>query len=132
MPMSMPALTPPRSRKHPEWTTTFLDALRDTLAVTKACEAAGISRAAAYKYRGKTRWFARAWDEALQHGIDQLEQSAWEMARNGDRAMLMFLLRSLRPTTYHMTPSRPLPPKPAPLPMIRFKKVPARPRDDNW
>jgi hypothetical protein len=120
--------SPAKSRKHPEWTIVFLDALRDTLAVTKACQAAGVSRAAAYKYRGKARWFSRAWDEALQDGIDLLELSAWEIARNGDRAMLMFLLRSYRPATYHVPPTRP---KPAPPPMIRFKKVPARPPDPN-
>jgi len=83
-----------------EWALKFLAELRKMPIVSHACEAAGISPSKAYSHRKKANWFAEAWDEALEEGIDHLEQAAWQAAQDGDRQLLMFLLKALRPSKY--------------------------------
>lgn len=61
----------------------FCETLRDTGNVTASAEAAGISRAHAYKMRGENEEFAAAWDEALEQAIDSLEQEARRRAMEG-------------------------------------------------
>jgi hypothetical protein len=92
-------MTPP-PKDAAEWTLIFLAALRKMPIVSHACEEAGISPTKAYKQRKKAKWFAEAWDEALEEGIDHLEQAAWQAAQDGDRQLLMFLLKALRPAKY--------------------------------
>lgn len=80
-----------------------MSALREMPVVSHACRAAGISRSTAYAYRKRShQQFRKAWDDALEEGIDRLEEKAWSEATkdNGDRAMIMFLLKSLRPSRY--------------------------------
>lgn len=93
-------MTPPTPRPD-EWTFKFLDALRTMPIVSHACDEAGISPTTAYKHRKKNNRFAQEWDEALEKGIDHLEQAAWQAAQDGDRQLLIFLLKALRPAKYH-------------------------------
>lgn len=83
-----------------EWTFIFLDALRKMPIISHACDEAGITPSKAYKQRKKNQKFAQEWDEALEKGIDHLEQAAWQAAQDGDRQLLMFLLKALRPAKY--------------------------------
>lgn len=83
-----------------EWTLIFLDALRKMPIVSHACDEAGITPSKAYKLRKRAKWFEEAWDDALETGIDHLEQAAWQAAQDGDRQLLMFLLKALRPAKY--------------------------------
>jgi hypothetical protein len=92
-------MTPPH-KDAADWTFIFLDALRKMPIVSHACEEAGISPNKAYKLRKKAKWFAEAWDEALEQGIDHLEKAAWQAAQDGDRQLLIFLLKALRPAKY--------------------------------
>jgi hypothetical protein len=83
-----------------EWIPTFLEALRTVPVVRIACERAGISRKTAYAWRGQDPSFRQQWDEALEDGIDVLEATGHQRARQGSDRLLMFLLRSLRKKTY--------------------------------
>lgn len=88
------------SKDAAEWTFIFLDALRKMPIISHACDEAGITPSKAYKQRKKNQKFAQEWDEALEKGIDHLEQAAWQAAQDGDRQLLMFLLKALRPAKY--------------------------------
>lgn len=83
-----------------EWTFIFLDALRKMPIVSHACDEAGVTPSKAYKQRKKFKWFAEAWDDALETGIDHLEKGVWQAAQDGDRQLMMFLLKALRPARY--------------------------------
>jgi hypothetical protein len=61
----------------------FIDALRKTKEIAKACEAVGISRYAALRHRRNDEEFARQWEEVFETAVDQLEQSALDRAING-------------------------------------------------
>lgn len=77
---------------------TFLALLRESCNVTASCEAAGISRATAYRWREEDETFAAQWAEAEEAAADALEQIAWDRAKSGqsDR-MLEILLKGHRP-----------------------------------
>ncbi len=69
---------------HPfPWRDTFLAALRTIPVVRHACEACGIERSTAYRAREADAEFAKAWDEALEDGIDSAEQEAMRRATVG-------------------------------------------------
>lgn len=61
----------------------FLEALAATCNITKAAELAGVSRALVYAWRAADPKFAQAWEEALQLGIDALEDEATRRAVEG-------------------------------------------------
>ena len=63
-----------------DWKPIFLEALADVPVVSHACRAVGISYRHAYKTRETDEDFARAWDEALEQGIDRAEQEAFRRA----------------------------------------------------
>ena len=63
-----------------EWKPAFLAALRVVPVVARACEAAGIERTTAYKAREADECFAKAWDDAMEHGIDLAEAEAFRRA----------------------------------------------------
>lgn len=107
-----------------QWVFPFLEALRETPIVSHACKKVGISRSTAYNLRKSSPWFHDAWDRALDLGIDQLEQRAWEQAAEGDRTLLMFLLKSLHPAHYRGRSPQPVP-RPAPVEIV-LTQVPAR------
>lgn len=53
----------------------FLEKLTDTLNVSGSARAAGVSRETAYDHRAKDPEFKKAWDDALEEGLDLAEQS---------------------------------------------------------
>ncbi len=96
----------------------FLEMLAETASVTAASQATGVYRGKWYRLRKSDPLFAEAWDEALEIGIDAVEDEAIRRAVTGheepvyfqgqkvgairkysDR-MLMLLLRARRPRLY--------------------------------
>ena len=67
----------------------FLAELERVGIVLSACNAAGISRATAYRARGEDADFAEAWNGAIEVAIDKLEMVARERAENGVRRPLV-------------------------------------------
>ena len=111
------------------WMPIFLNALKEQPIVKYACDAAQISRSTAYRHRKQSEQFAEEWDDALEVGIDRLEQMAWAEAEGGDKTLLMFLLKAFRPSKFRdmrrndfqpveitVTRVDPVPPSPPALP----------------
>ena len=65
------------------WPDKFVAALRELPNVSFACRKAGIVRMTAYQRRASHPDFAAAWDDAMQQGIDALEEAAMERATKG-------------------------------------------------
>lgn len=63
-----------------DWKPIFLEALADVPVVSHACRVVGISYRHAYKTRETDEDFAKAWDEAMEQGIDRAEQEAFRRA----------------------------------------------------
>lgn len=102
------------------WRTAFLEALRREKSVTKACEAAGLSRKTAYAYRDRDETFAEEWDECLETVRDDLEAGAMKRAVEGwlepvyykgnavgtvrkfSAALTIFMLKCHRPDRYNL------------------------------
>lgn len=83
------------------WRPAFLAAIQNSGNVRAACQAAAVSRAAAYKARAADPKLAAEWDEALADAVDMLEAVAWDRARSGlSDQVLMMLLRAHRPQLY--------------------------------
>ena len=78
----------------------FLEAFREAGNVREACEAAGIHRVTAYKWRYADPEFAAAWDQAREDAIDTLEQVAWKRAKDQSDYLLWKLLQSNRRALY--------------------------------
>lgn len=98
---------PPQRAASPsdgEWKPVFLAALRQVPIVRVACQEAGIVRAAAYQWRDKDPAFAKAWDQALEDGIenrvDVLEAALFSRAQKKSDVLLIFALKSLKPEIY--------------------------------
>ena len=63
---------------HPfPWREPFLAALREYPVVQHACTAVGIDRSTAYRARHADEALAKAWDEAMEAGVDRAEQEAF-------------------------------------------------------
>lgn len=73
----------PRTELTTENLGTFLDVLSQYGNVTRAAEAAAVSRTALYKRKAEDEEFAKAWDEAVQIGNKQLEDEARRRALEG-------------------------------------------------
>lgn len=84
----------------PEKKERFLKALRQMPNVARACRAVHISRRTAYNHKESDVEFAAAWDEALDIGVEALEESAWKRATKGDTALTIFLLKAHKPEMY--------------------------------
>lgn len=82
------------------WMPMFLLTFRASGNIKSSCEAAGVSRAMAYKARKQYSRFRDAWDEALEDAIDGLEQAAWDRAQKQSDYLLWRLLASLRREKY--------------------------------
>lgn len=67
----------------PEKLTAFCAALAETCNVGRACNAVGISRFTAYKWRKADADFAEGWDEAMKAGLLALEDEAHRRAFEG-------------------------------------------------
>jgi hypothetical protein len=61
----------------------FLTALAGGASITRSCEAANIGRSTAYEWKMADPAFAAAWDDALEAGIDLLEEEARRRAVHG-------------------------------------------------
>ncbi len=85
------------------WRLKFLDALRVHGVVTKAALEAGIDRDTAYYERQRDSVFAQEWQEALDRGVDMLEDTAKMRAYEGSDTLLIFLLKAHRPEKYRET-----------------------------
>ena len=59
------------------WHDAFLAALREVPIVQHACNAAGIERCTAYRARQADEAVAKAWEEAMEAGVDRAEQEAF-------------------------------------------------------
>lgn len=53
-----------------------------------------------YALRDRDPKFREAWEDALEHGSDRLEDIAHRRARNGSDTLLIFLLKARRPDKY--------------------------------
>lgn len=89
------------TEKH--WRIKFLDALRLHGMVTQAAIEAGIHRNTAYFERQRDPIFAQEWADALDRGVDMLEDVAKKRAYDGSDTLLIFLLKAHRPQKYRDT-----------------------------
>ena len=78
----------------------FLEKLRKTPNVSRACRAVRISSSSAYQKRKADPEFQEAWDNALAHSLDELEEKSFDLAREGDGAMMRWLLATHRSEVY--------------------------------
>lgn len=95
----------------------FLEALEHCGNVVKSCQISGVSRRAAYDWRGADPEFAKKWEKALDRGTDALEDEAVRRAVDGvdkpvymggkflkikeySDTLLIFLLKCRRPEKY--------------------------------
>lgn len=63
-----------------DWKPAFLESLRNVPIIRHACEAVGINRVTAWRQREADEEFAKAWDDAMEEGIDRAEQEAFRRA----------------------------------------------------
>jgi hypothetical protein len=92
-------LTPKR-----DWSEPFFASYRQSGNVRLACEAAGVTRQAAYARRDTDEEFAGRWAEAAESAVERLEDIAWKRAEAGSDVLVMFLLKGLRPEKYRDNP----------------------------
>lgn len=67
----------------PAWCLPFLEALRATGIVARACRAVGVGHGTVYALRRRDGDFAAAWDDALEESYDTLEAEARRRATEG-------------------------------------------------
>lgn len=89
------------TEKH--WRLKFLDGLRMHGMVMQAALEAGIHRNTAYFERQRDPEFAKEWADALDRGVDMLEDVAKKRAYEGSDTLLIFLLKAHRPDRYRET-----------------------------
>ncbi len=65
------------SNKPFDWKPAYLAALREIPVVAHGCKAVGIERSTAYRAREADEDFAKAWDEAMEEGVDRAEKEAF-------------------------------------------------------
>ena len=142
----------PLRPRHDGWTAdkqiAFLQALAETACVEDACRRVGVTRQSAYRLRRDARAeaFRDAWDNALDHGLHQLEEAALSRALHGvprpifykgeqvgetrefDERLTMFLLRSRRPHRFGKWFDRLIPPDLDPSRDMYLD----RPSDPTW
>ena len=78
----------------------FLNELRKSPSVTRACRVAKVSRSAVYGRKAKDPSFAKAWKNALDDGISDLEASAFKRAAETSDVLAIFLLKAHKPERY--------------------------------
>lgn len=122
-PVAVPAPAPvpvprPRSRPHATTLESFCLHLSRTGSVTYAAARAGLDRRSLYRLKAEDEDFAARWEEALQLGVERLQDDAMKRALDGterpvwrggrqvgavrqyDNRLLQFLLKAHRPETY--------------------------------
>lgn len=109
--MNRKKLTPKRLQK-------FIDLVCEDANVTKAAQALNVSRQQLYEHRRHDEAFAARWDEAVEMGINKLEEEAYRRAYEGtyepvfhlgavcgyvrkySDTLLMFMLNGAKPEKY--------------------------------
>jgi hypothetical protein len=86
-----------------KWHEAFLERLRESGVVSDAAKAVGIHRCVAYDHRERFPKFSKAWDEALEVAVEQLEVEAVRRARDYSDLLLIFLLKAAKPHKYRET-----------------------------
>lgn len=108
----------PRTIRTPKTRAAFLEALKDTCNITKACELSGLGRTSAYEWREDDPEFAADWQKALEVAADLLEDEAVRRAKEGtdkpvfqggqlvghvreySDTLMIFLLKGAKPKKY--------------------------------
>ncbi|MDP2332844.1 MAG: hypothetical protein Q8M19_19325 [Reyranella sp.] len=125
-----PALEPPQRGPSATSLKSFLHFLSRSGSVTFAALQSRLDRRTVYRLRANDGQFAAQWDEALNLGIDRLQDDAMQRALNGterhlwrngkqvgsvlqyDNKLLQFLLRAHRPEIYSEKRQSAVPPLP--------------------
>lgn len=63
---------------------TFLKALAAHGIVARACDASGLSRSSAYRWRALDPEFCAAWDSAVSSANDRIEGALWDLGITGE------------------------------------------------
>lgn len=95
--------THPPARDRLKWVKPFLARLKDTCNVRASCEKAGVSRGVAYVQKARDQEFSKAWDAAIDDGVDMLEFVARQRAIRPEAPsdlLLIFLLNAHRPEKF--------------------------------
>jgi hypothetical protein len=71
------------AREERDWAPVFCEHIAMGRTVTDACEAAGVSRQAAYLRRAEHGDFAAAWQSALEMRLERLQAAIYERATEG-------------------------------------------------
>jgi hypothetical protein len=121
----------------------FLVQLGETGSVTEAALRCRLRRSTLYALRKSSRSFARHWKEALDQGVDRLQDGAMSYAINGharpvwyrgqqvgasqhfDSRLMQFLLKAHRPELYNRSPEPMAVPNPHPPGFDLVKRVAA-------
>lgn len=108
----------PRTIRTPKTRAAFLEALKDTCNITKACELSKLGRTSAYEWRDDDPEFAADWQKALDIAADLLEDEAVRRAKEGTSkpvfqggqlvghvqeysdTLMIFLLKGAKPKKY--------------------------------
>lgn len=73
----------PGNSKPYDWRSALLAALREVPVLQRACDAADIDRTVVWRAREADPEFSKAYDEAMEAGIDRAEQEAFRRAVEG-------------------------------------------------
>jgi hypothetical protein len=79
--------------------------------ISKACEAAGISRRVVYDWQEKDEQFSAAFQESNIIATETLEAEAWRRATESSDTLLIFLLKARNPARYREKPPEELSPE---------------------
>lgn len=78
----------------------FLKCLANGDSVRSAAGQCKVTRNTVYNWKAKDEEFAKAWEEALECGIERLEDAAYNRALEGSDTLMIFLLKAKRPKVY--------------------------------
>lgn len=79
---------------------TFLLFLSQGNTATYAARAIGMTRQALYKHADNDAEFKKQWENAVEEGIDTLEDEAINRAKDSSDTLLIFMLKGARPDKY--------------------------------
>lgn len=74
----------------------FLAALALSGNVTKACAAAEVGRVTVYRWRSENEAFATAWADAMERGLDALEDECMRRAMDGTQKFVVSMGKLVR------------------------------------
>ena len=78
----------------------FLKAISNGDSINHAVKAAGLGRSTVYRWRDEYEDFRLAWEEAIEDGIERLEDAAYQRALEGSDTLMIFLLKAKKPKIY--------------------------------